>query len=454
MIGLLVSIGIQLSGCNAPQSQLAEFNRLYEGGNFGGAEAYLQKKVKTRPFAAGENLLWAVQLGLVERICKNHSLSNQWFDTAENLSQAFDGDIKSLDVVGTTVINDNATPYRGESYDMIMVNTYKALNFMAMGKDDLARVEFNRALERQMRAREQFNKEIQKRKDQMEKDAQGKKVNLKKSLADPNTEANIRAQYPNLYDFRAYPDFVNPMATYMAGVFFMMTRDPAKAVDLIKESTGMVPDNAAIAEDFKAVQQWLDLGRAPAPCVWVVYENGLGPVKEEFRVDLPLWLVSNEMIYAGIALPRLASRDQAADCVQVNAAGTWVRTQVVADMDRVIQTEFSKDFPGVLARAILAASAKAVVQHTLLDREAASGQFLGMIMAGYTAATTVADVRIWSGLPKEFQVARVPMPAQGRLEIRVAEKSIEIPINSCQYALVYVKMVSHRTEPLWEVVTR
>jgi len=455
MLGCLVSIGIHLSGCNAPRDELAEFNRFYERGDMLGAETYLQKKVRLGPAPAGEDLLWAVQRGLVERVRKNYDTSNQWFDRAEDMSKVFDSDLRALDAVGTTIVNDNAMPYRGEAYDMIMVNTYKAINFMALGKDDLARVEFNRALDRQMRARQRFSQEIQKRKAQMEQDAKGKKVNLKRTLEDPNTEARIRQQYSNLYDFQAYPDFVNPMATYLAGIFFMMTRDPGKAVDPIKESSAMVPENEAIAQDFEAVQQWLDRGRAPAPCVWVVYENGLGPVKEEFRVDLPLWLVSNEMVYAGVALPKLLTRGRATEHMDVNTAGTWVQTELVADMDRVIQTEFSKDFPGILARAILAASAKAVVQHALLDRKNSSGsQFLGLMMASYAAATTVADVRIWTGLPKEFQVARVPMPAHGRLDIRLAGRSMEILIDRCQYALVHVKMVSGQGEPLWEVITR
>jgi len=454
LAGLYALITVLLAGCNTPQNRLAEFNRLYEKGDMSGAASYLTEKIKPGDSASGANLLWTMQLGLVERTRKQYAASNQWFDKAEALSKAFDTDITALDVIGTTMVNDNTRPYRGHAYDMIMVNTYKALNFMALGRDDLARVEFNRALERQIRAREAFNKEIQQRKEQMDKSARSKNVNLDKTLNDPNTEARIRKYYPNLYDFQAYPDFVNPAATYLAGVSFMMTDDPGKAADLIKESAGMVPDNTVIARDFASLQDWLDRGRAPAPCAWGVFENGLGPVKEEFRVDLPLWMVSNRMIYTGIALPRLVNRAPAADAIEVNSADGWVRTEPVADMDRVIQTEFAKNFPGILTRAIIAAAGKAVVQNTLLDKQEPGTQVLGLMMAAYTAATTVADVRMWTGLPKEFQAARVPMPAGGALTLRVAGRSLEIPIESCRYAMVYVKMVSHQSEPLWNVITR
>ncbi|MBN1505615.1 MAG: hypothetical protein JW955_02145 [Sedimentisphaerales bacterium] len=454
VIGLLILALAILGGCNIPRSHLIKFNGFYEKGDLVGAQGYAQKLAKARSDPKGDDLLWALQLGAVERARKDFSQSNQWFDRAEEMMKSFDTSFKGLDVVGTTVANETVLPYRGEAYDAIMVNTYKALNFMALGNDELARVEFNRALDRQMRARERFNQEIQKLKDKMTADQGGKKVNYEETVENPDLKTRIAGQYPGLYDFQAYPDFVNPFATYLAGVFFTMTGDPGKAVDLLKESAGMLPDNRTIAEDFESVERWLDRGQAPDPAVWVVYESGLGPVKEEFRVDLPLILVTRRVYYAGIALPRLVPRPPAVESVDVVSSASRVRTELVADMDRVVQTEFSKDFPGILMRAIMATAAKVGAQSVLLNQDNAGARMLGLAVSAYSAVTTVADVRIWTSLPKQFQVARVPMPADGQITVRIGGRDIRIPVPGCRYALVYVKTISGGGEPMCNVMTR
>jgi hypothetical protein len=139
---------------------------------------------------------------------------------------------------------------------------------MALGQDDLARVELNRAVDRQRRARERFSREIDALKEEIAKDKHGGKVDYQRTVNDPNTESAIRRKYSSLYEFEAYPDFTNPFATYLAGLFFCMTGDPDKAVDLLKESAGMVPGNKTLEGDLARVDGWLS-GRkgAGAQCL-------------------------------------------------------------------------------------------------------------------------------------------------------------------------------------------
>ena len=72
----------------------------------------------------------------------------------------------------------------------------------------------------------------------------------KKSAENPEIRKLIAQRYRGLDAFEAYPDFVNPFTTYMAGVFFNLVGDPTKAVTFLKESTGMVRENEYIAEDL------------------------------------------------------------------------------------------------------------------------------------------------------------------------------------------------------------
>jgi len=441
-----------IAGCNPARQRMEEFNSLYQQGQFREAEKFCAGKIKNYANPGREDLLWALQLAAVQRAQKKYDDSTLWFDRCEDMMKTFDPQWRETDILGTTLVNDNIIPYRGQTYDGVLVNTYKALNFIAIGKDDLARVEFNRAMERQTRAKEKFSAEIQKEKDKLDKLNADKKVDYSKSSDNPDIKSRIQQAYPQIYEFEAYPDFTNPFSTYLAGVFFTILGDVGKARDLLRESAGMVPDNPYIQKDFEVADRWINNLATPEPTVWVFFENGVGPIKDEFRVDLPLFLFTGKVYYAGIALPRLVERWPATPRLSVQSNGQTFQTELVGDMDRVIQTEFAKEYPWIITRAIVAAGTKAAAQVAILQQNESSNQLAAAAVALYSWATTAADLRIWSALPRNFQVARIPMPADGKLDIRSPQGyTYPIVIHPCRYAIVYIKMVSALIEPTIEV---
>jgi len=441
------------AGCNAPKDQLAAFNGHFASSDYEASARFAEKKIKKRNNPKGEDLLWALQLGTVQRIQQDYAKSTETLDTAEDMLKFYDEQSTLGDGIGSTIINDNVIPYRGEEYDGIMVNVYKALNFMAEKNFELARVEFNRALDRQRRAKEKFNAEIRKLRAELDK-KQGQNDFTKSNVENPETAELLAQKYPNLHNFEAYPDFVNPFATYLAGVFFNLVSDNAKAVDLIKESYGMVGDNDYIAEDLAVTENILDGKGRLEDTVWLIFENGLGPMKRELRMDIPLFVATDNVKYVGIALPELYFRNKAYQHLVAEADGTNYQTRLVSNMDRVIQTEFSKDYPEILARAIISATAKAIAQYALEKEDSSKSSLASVFMAAYSYATTAADVRIWTSLPKEFQVARFPKPSNGILTLkRPGSTPVEINIPDCNNAIVYVRIINSQSEPIIEVMT-
>ncbi len=448
---LALSAVYVLSGCNAPKSHLNKFNQSFEAADFEQARAFAAEKIRHKDTPRGEDVLWSLQIGSIDRIEKNYVQSTEMFDSCETMMTHFDAENSGVGhTVGAVTVNENIVPYTGQVYDGVMVNTYKALNFMATGHYDLARVEFNRALDRQRRAKETFNKEIQKQKDEISADENSE--NVQKSIDSPDLKQKLEEVYPSLYNFSVYPDFVNPFATYMAGLFFLIEGDYSKSVDLLKESAGMMPENTMILQDLDVVNQVLSGGDAIEPTVWVIFENGLGPVKEEFRIDLPLFIFTDNVRYVGIALPKLAFRQAASPYLEAKTGSTTAKTQLIADMDRVIQTEFKKDFKGILTRAIISTTAKATAQYAL--EKNSNSSWAAVAMAVYSFVTTAADVRIWTALPKDIQAARLPMPKNGRLMVFGPTLApISVKITDCNYAIVYVRMISASHQPSIEIMT-
>jgi len=455
---LLIPV-IFIAGCNAPKNNLLKFNASFKTdyvncGNFESSEKLAQSKISKGKNPKGEDLLWSMQIGCIERIKQNYRQSNEYFDKSEEMLNFFDYQNETTDSVAAIAVNENIIPYVGQEYDGIMVNTYKALNFMALGENDLARVEFNRALDRQRRAKEKFAEEIKKLQDEMDKAEEKKDSHVKENVENPEVRQLIADRYPGLYNFEAYPDFVNPFTTYMAGIFFNLVGDYSKGSSLLKESYGMVSDNDFIAEDLALAEQVLDGKKELKDTVWVIFENGMGPIKEEFRIDLPLFVETEKVKYVGIALPKLSFREQAYPYLSVTADGNNYQTRFVAHMDRVVQTEFNKDFKGILTRAIISTTAKTVAQYALDKKDGSSSKLASLLVAAYSFATTAADVRIWTTLPKDFQVARFSMPANGIITIEPpGAESFEIKIPPCRNSLVYVKIPFRSAKPVYDLIT-
>jgi hypothetical protein len=454
-------------GCNSQRDKLETFNNHYAAGNYTDSSAFAEKQLKQRKKPKGNDLLWALQAGSVKRVQGDFAKSTEFFDQAEAALKYYDlNQSKFLDGIAATVVNDNAVAYLGQEYDGVMVNVYKGLNFISEGKRDLARVEFNRALDRQRRSKENFGKEIARLRKKVDAKAGGKNGGtVKQSVDNPKVNEIIAQRYPDLSAFEVYPDFINPFATYLAGLFFNLEGDYGKGVDLIKESCGMVPENEYIARDLAETELALSDGNDIDGVCWVIFENGLGPVKDIWRVDLPLFIATDKVKYFGIALPKLVFRDRAYSRLVVEAGGEEYSTDIVADMDRVVQTEFKQQYPAIVTRAIMSATLKAVAQYAIEkqnDDKVANGLF-SLLAAVYSFATTSADVRVWTALPKEFQVARFDIPEDGKIVIRgsgnagagisgIGQLPLEIELADCKNALIYVKIIRAGVAPVCDVM--
>ena len=452
VIFLAVAVSLPvICGCNMPREQLLAYNKYFEASDFNSAAVYAEKNIKQRKNPDGEDLLWTLQAAATKRILKDYGSSTKHFDKAEEFLKFYDLRWSGGDEIAAVAINDNAMPYKGEEYDGVMANTYKALNLMSENKSDLARVEFNRALDRQRRTKEKFEKEIKETKEKIDKMPCGSLIN--QTMSDPNMGRTLHNKYPELYEYQAYKDYTNPFVTYLASIYFNSAGDSSTARDLLKETYGLVPENKYIEAEFKETEKLLDKNENFKNTVWLIFENGLGPVKEEFRIDLPLFVATSQVLYAGIALPKLQYRDAAFPYLQIEADGTRYNTAVVSNMDRVIHSEFKKDFESILTRAIISTTAKVAAQYVLSSQDSTAATIGSIMIAAYSFATNAADVRIWTSLPKDFQIARFPKPQNKMLKITpLNSETFDIELPQCNNVLIYVKIIQRNAKPVYNVI--
>ncbi len=350
-----------------------------------------------------DSLLWLELGGSLKRKCKNYNISNDYFDRAENYYKER-VDLKGVgenlsDIFFTTLVNQNVKEYNGNIFEAIMINVYKGLNFMSLGKKELARVEFNRALDRQRRARLEFKKQIEKKKKEIEKE----EIFVKR--AHSLDFLNEKYRQDLFRDFQAYPDFVNPFATYMAGLFFLLDNDYVKAADVLKESLAMEPTKKFLADDYRLAIDWLRKGQGEKKYIWLIYENGKVLEQVEFKINMPVFLASNKVMYSGIALPTLKENSASYSFLSLNDKNT----ELIADMDRIVKTEFQNKLPFIIMKSVTQAIAKIVIESQMSSRS----ELLGIGLSLYNIMTNRADVRSWVSLPKNFQAVRVENTGKG-----------------------------------------
>jgi uncharacterized protein len=441
-----------ISGCNSMQERLQSFNERFEAADFNSAADSAKKHFdKNRKNPDNDDLLWVIQAAAAKRSFKDYNSSTKYFDKAEDYLKFYDLRWSGGDQVAAMAINDTVIPYQGQQYDRVMVNTYKALNFMAQGNFDLARVEFNRAIDRQRRTKEVFEKEIRQEKEKLDKSQYGSLA--KSTLSDPKLGQALHDKYPEIDEYQAYSNYVNPFVTYLASVYFNGTGQPSEARDLLKETTGLVPENQSIAQEFTETEKLLASNGTFKNTVWVIFENGVGPIREEFRIDLPIFIATNRVFYAGIALPKLKYRDAAVSSLQIDSDGTIYNTSVVCNMDRVIHSEFKRDFDAALFRAVVSTTAKVIAQYALTSQGSSGANLLAIGVAAYSFMTNDADIRIWTALPKDFQFARLPKPQNNILKITPANcQTFDIQLPNCNNVLVYIKIVQRNAKPVYEII--
>ncbi|MDR1460476.1 MAG: hypothetical protein LBI78_02400 [Campylobacteraceae bacterium] len=429
---MILFIFLLFSGCayKSSTNELARFDDILRENDCD--FSLIDKKLKN----GDDIILWTIQGGALARNCGDFAKSTELFDEAE-LHYKFDVDMKNplleaRDKTRSIFINNNANQYEGDVYEKIMVNTYKALNFLALNDKENARVEFNRAFERQRIAKEYFANDIA----SLEKKNAKNLQDLKNNQDSYNTFAKLKAErqkrkngakvspqtlifnensidlafnrYTQNAASAAYADFINPFTTYVGALFLLNDKSYQRAVDLLKESLQIDPKNLQIAKDFALADKMAGGFNADFKehYVWLLYENGFGAIKNEVRIDLPLFLVSNSLIYSGIAVPSLQFRTASYPFLTIkNSSGDSSVTSVIADIDAIIVAEFDKRYFSLVAEAIISAAAKTIVQKQLSDTDPLLG-FLGFF---YQIATTKADIRSWSALPKNFGAASIPI---------------------------------------------
>jgi hypothetical protein len=451
-------IAVLATGCSSFQhkKQMNSFNDAYTIGDFDNALLAVSfKTAKGKAVDSEAHLLDLLHQGELYRMAGRYQEAADTYDLAEEGMKYLDTESlveQSAEGFMAVMVNDSERDYEALMSEAILVNTYKALSFLAVANNEYARIEFKRADDRTRRAVEFFGKEIAEQREALEEEAQNQQSNaalVSDSLSNNQLQAAVEQNYGAAEQWSVLSEFMVPASTYMNGLYFLANAssnsDFEQAANSLKRVAAMKDDSLVLQKDAELAMALASGEQSVtelAPQVWVVYENGLGPVLEETRFDVPLLLFHGNQqapAYFGIALPKYSDRTFIPGGLSLSSStGETVETERISDMGSVIRTEMKARFPGVLARAVSSAVIKAIIQNEASENFGVWGQ-LGA--AALTIATTQADLRGWQALPNHWQAARIDRPEDGQLLLSDAAGNAlgTLAIPEQPFTLVYVK---------------
>ena len=407
---------------------------MYRAGNYQVAEAQVQSEGSSAVANPdnGDHLIYLLEEGAIYRTAGNLELSNKMLDQADTAFSKTDR--KAYVRVGreayAAVTNLADLNYEGYGYDRLMMNAYKALNYMEQGNMNFARAELKRVAYAQQKIEQHKAERI---KDAKEAASEGtsQDYDANRAMNDPAFRAQTQGVYGTLPDERAKAVYVNAFAEYLQGIFLVNNgdaedREIGRAA--LKRTLAMV-DNQYVRADLETLDK-ADGGIRVPPATYVIFESGVAPRRDEIRIDIPIFIYNiaardTSVDYIGAAFPVLVPESGGLSGLNIRTSTGTYPTQLLVDMDAVVGKEFKDELPTVITRTLIAAGSKATVAYLANRATRGNGSTGDTIVnlltraaaTAYQYATNRADLRTWRTLPKMIVVSRFDTPADGNLTI-------------------------------------
>lgn len=419
-------------------------------------KAYAQKYMdaKGNPTYDPKSLLDTLEAGKAFNDAGMWEKSQEAFNAASGMMMWKSDTVSTpsgvINLVGSTLTNDTLSPYTGKIYQGGMIDYYRAMNDLMLGRESDARAGFNQVADRQDNAVAQFESFV-KASNEATNESFGTAgaETAKKSFADISSKTNDGTK--DIPSGLSKVKIRNASADFMAAVFraTSSSKEYDKRADA---SSGFIKAASSAAATPGGATLVTLLGKSIADGkgeiknkVIVVYEDGVGPSLSEFRIDLPLFLVTSKVTYTGIALPKFQLGQPAFGGIKLGPKND--ATVVMTNMNDLAGLEFDAAYKGVVAKAVISTIVKTAAQfaaNSAIDAKAGNsglGSLLKLGTGAAQAALTKADTRAWINLPNTIQIGFIERPANGTLSIMSADGRPlgQVQITNAPNSLVIVK---------------
>ena len=432
----VLTLSAALTGCASMQSHDKLASDVQSAGRTGGIPAALaQLEASAKSEDDKTALLYNLERGELLRMDRRYEDSTNAFLLADIKVKEWEETAKTnpsklMGTVGAALISERLKVYEGQDYEKVWVTTRLALNRMAVGDFENARVDIKRTHEREAIIAEFRSKETLAAEEEAKSKgaaAGGKELNgyPVETLNDPEVLA-LKNGYQNA------------LSHYLAGFMYEVLGESGLAAPGYRKAIELKPETGVLEEGLRGLDNRTSFTwkrRQRMTDVLFVVEAGDAPARKPKAFQLPV-PTGRGMVLTSISYPVIEpSKDPL--LTTLSAAGTDLKLEKVVDVNVMARRALKDEMPGMVLRGVTRAIAKGVMQNELQKRGGLVG---GLIGAVASAATEVADDRMWRMLPGRVYIARGYLPP-GEHVVTVNGRALPDPVKiDGQYALVPLRL--------------
>jgi len=408
-----VVITIVLSGCASYYTKNLQLNQSIETGQFEAANKLLEKDTKTP--TNRNRLLYFLNRGYVSWMLNNHRQSVNFLNTAENIID--DHSLQLGDEALTLITNPMMKPYRAEDFEVVMVNCFKAINFMQIDEYEAAMVECRRINIKL----NQLNDKYTSHKNRYQRDAFA--LTMMGLLYDANGDYNNA--------FIAYRNALETYETDYAQNFNIHTPLQLK-LDILRTAHAI---GFGTELDFYERKFGIKYTPAQKPEAEMLFfwMNGFGPVKDEWSINFtvvrgtggivtfvnegeglsfPFPLPSSsesdgfsDLKLVRVAFPKYVERKPNSVSASITSGSASYPLETAQDINAIALKTLNDRFMREMASSLLRVATKQALEELTRSKDKNAGAIMSIV----NAVTEKADTRNWQSLPHGISYARIPL---------------------------------------------
>lgn len=352
----------------------------------------------------------------------------EWEDTARSNPE------KLMGTVGAALISERLNTYEGADYEKVFLTTRLAMNRVALGDLDGARVDIKRTHEREAVIAEFRAKEVA----EAEKEAEEKGAT--KGGMELNGYPVETLNDPEVLELKN--GYSNALSHYLSGFLYEVLGEPDLAAPGYRHAIELKPDTTVLDEGLRGLDERTSFTwkrRQQMTDVLFIVEAGDAPARKPQGFTLPI-PTGRGLVTASISYPVIAPSTDAL-LAKLSMGSQELALERVVDVNVMARRALKDQMPGMVLRGFTRAVAKGVMQDQLQKNAGLLGAIVGIVAS---AATEKADDRMWRMLPGRIYVARGYLPP-GEHQLAIDGRAVTGTVAVAgQYALVPLRIYGDR----------
>jgi hypothetical protein len=286
-----------------------------------------------------------------------------------------------------------------------LLTTRLALDRLARGDFDMARVDIKRTHEREAIIAELRGKELQKTEEEARK--HGVKTGFKELNGYPvqtidNPEVNaLRNSYESAFSH------------YLAGFIYEALGEPSLAAAGYRHAIELQPGQPSLEDALAGLDKRVMVRDEGYTDVLFVLESGVAPARKSRQFNVP-FPYRDRLLFVPVSFPVIAPTQPTFMPAQLQIRDEApASTTVLTSVDLMARKALQEEMPGIILRGMIRSTSKAAAQYQASKNNNQSGlvALAGLAVTIGAIVTESADERGWRSLPGQIAIARMRIPS-------------------------------------------